>query len=739
MIEQVFKDWKQDDAELLSIDTRNSRYEPIDTAAAAAQAKQILGIEASQTSGYIIPLFTENNRNPSREYVIYKPDREAIRWYDTGFGISGTERTASCEKLDDTIIGHRLRFWLPENQPSVDIPFDEGDLPKGQVEPSDELSASEQETFFDTLRGFVKSEMKTRKEANWEAYQDLGFEKARQRGKVSGPFLLITSRTGNNGKPAYQFQMEVDDDDEPVNLRSDEGLFEENLCIADIQAETDEFPIEVELIKVGDSKLVLQPMWGQVSDISVVEKHLESDEVELWLHDLLNPIPYDRRLSAINQVKTNHKKRDLLTGGRPVSFSDGKHAIVGLDIELNSRQQLAVAWAESADDVVCIHGPPGTGKTRTLTAYVRQAVARGQSVLVTAHSNQAVDNLLVGDSTRDDPEDDTLHAMAQATDSISIARAGNNSRNDVVQRYYQGKPTSGADVVASTTSGAAQFDADTFDVAVVDEATQASRPATSIALNCSKKLVLAGDHKQLPPFCADETMQEEDIHISLFEYLLNRYGNDISVLLPKQYRMNEEIAAFPNKAFYDGALETADRNKNWTVEGLKPIVGVDIVGSERRQSHGNSMFNIEESEAVAKQVKLLLQSGLDPEDIGIITAYTGQIGKIHSQLHQLDIDQPKRITIDTVDSFQGGEREAIIVSFVRSNEKGHSGFLEFPEEGPRRLNVALTRARKRLVLIGDWDTLGTVAPHRSPEESCAHHYANLAEHLNDGDRMLSQK
>ena len=151
------------------------------------------------------------------------------------------------------------------------------------------------------------------------------------------------------------------------------------------------------------------------------------------------------------------------------------------------------------------------------------------------------------------------------------------------------------------------------------------------------------------------------------------------------------------------------------------------------------MFNIEEAEAVAKQVKLLLQSDLDPEDIGIITAYSGQIGKIHSQLHQLEIDQPKRVTIDTVDSFQGGEREAIIVSFVRSNEKGHSGFLEFPEEGPRRLNVALTRARKRLVLIGDWDTLGTVAPHRSPEESCAHHYANLAEHLNDEDRMLSQK
>jgi hypothetical protein len=170
MIEQLFESWDRDDAELLRVNTRSSSYEPVDVAAAAEQAKQILDIESSQTSGYIIPLFTENNRNPSREYVIYKPDREAIRWYDTGFGLSGAERTASCEKIDDTIIGHRLRFWLPENQPSVDLPFDEADLPSSQVVPSDELSASEEEAFFDTLRGFVKNEMETQKEANWEKY-----------------------------------------------------------------------------------------------------------------------------------------------------------------------------------------------------------------------------------------------------------------------------------------------------------------------------------------------------------------------------------------------------------------------------------------------------------------------------------------------------------------------------------------------------------------------------------------
>lgn len=203
--------------------------------------------------------------------------------------------------------------------------------------------------------------------------------------------------------------------------------------------------------------------------------------------------------------------------------------------------------------------------------------------------------------------------------------------------------------------------------------------------------------------------------------------------------MNSEIAAFPNEAFYDGELETADQNREWSIEKLKPLMGINIDGDERRQEPGNSYYNPDEAEAVAKQVKLLAQSGVKPEDIGVISAYSGQIGHIGNRVNQLDITNPQAVSINTVDSFQGSEREAIIVSFVRSNPEGYSGFLEFPEEGPRRLNVALTRARKRLVLVGDWNTLGTVAPHRSSENSCARLYAELAEHIRSRDRMLSPR
>ncbi len=586
---------------------------------------------------------------------------------------------------------------------------------------------------------FVRSERESERESNWETYSELGLNAAIRRNRVSGPFLNIGGKSGNNGDVAYVFQLAEDEDsDDDIDLRDAEGLFEGNLCIVDTVADDEQFPIEVEVLSVDGPNITIQPDWNTPKQRTVGEKILASDETELWFHDLLNPVPFERRLTAINQVKQNETKRELLTGKRPVTFNVNKYAIPEPEIELNEYQHLALIWADSADDIVCIHGPPGTGKTRTLTATVKHGVDNGQSVLVTAHSNQAVDNLLVGDSSRSSPEEDTLHAIAQDPETdLSIARTGTNTRSSIVKANYLDRSPSTADVVAATTSGASQFDQNEFDVAVVDEATQASRPATAIVLNCARKLILAGDHKQLPPYCADESMQEEEMHISLFEYLLNRYDDDISVLLRKQYRMNKEIAAFPNNAFYMGELETAENCRDWTVGDLKPIMGIDIAGDEQRQTHGNSLYNHEEAQAVTKQVKLLVQSGVDPGNIGVISAYSGQVGKIISGVNRLDIENPTRIDVDTVDSFQGGEREAIIVSFVRSNDKGYSGFLEFPDEGPRRLNVALTRARKRLVLVGNWDTLGTVAPHRTPAESCASLYASLADQLRSEDRMLS--
>jgi superfamily I DNA and/or RNA helicase len=327
--------------------------------------------------------------------------------------------------------------------------------------------------------------------------------------------------------------------------------------------------------------------------------------------------------------------------------------------------------------------------------------------------------------------------MAQDDDTdITIARSGTNSENQVVKYYYQGNTPNKADIVAATTSRAAKFSGDYFDIGVVDEATQASRAATAIAFSVSEKLILAGDHKQLPPFAASDDMLGDVQRLSLFETLINRYSDDIAVMLRTQYRMNEAIAAFPNDTFYDGELETADQNRDWTVDDLSSLMGIDIKGSEQECEDGHSYYNPEEAEAAAKQVKLLTISGLSPSDIGVIAAYSGQVEEIKQQVRQLDVDDVHQVAVDTVDAFQGSEREAIIVSLVRSNSNADSGFLTVPDEGPRRLNVALTRGRKRLVVIGDWDTLGERVYFRDPDESCAELYAELEEYVRGRGKMM---
>jgi len=173
--------------------------------------------------------------------------------------------------------------------------------------------------------------------------------------------------------------------------------------------------------------------------------------------------------------------------------------------------------------------------------------------------------------------------------------------------------------------------------------------------------------------------------------MIETYDTGIQTMLRRQYRMNEQIAEFPSQAFYNSSLETADRNTNWTVPGEPPLIGINIDGPE--SSSGTSKKNEREARVVTKRVKALAEKGVRMSDIGIITPYSAQIPTIKQHLHNHVEERTNRITIDTIDAFQGSEREAIIISFVRSNDTGESGFLTLPDEGPRRLNVALTRAK----------------------------------------------
>ncbi len=274
----------------------------------------------------------------------------------------------------------------------------------------------------------------------------------------------------------------------------------------------------------------------------------------------------------------------------------------------------------------------------------------------------------------------------------------------------------------NSTAGSELLRNEKFEFAVIDEATQSTEPSSLIPVLKAKRFIMAGDHKQLPPTVLNEESKRGSLSRSMFERLLACHGDKIRVMLEVQYRMNEEIAEFPNKEFYGGRLKAEEHVRRQTIADLiphtsisrlnfimrdKPLVFIDTVdggsnsnsgtGFEERMRWGSTS---RENEGEAKLVKIivegLLDAGVRASDIAVISPYEDQVSLIRMMLPDVE-----GLEIKTVDGFQGREKEVVIVSFVRSNKFGEIGFLS----DLRRLNVSITRAKRKLLLIGNSHTL----------------------------------
>jgi predicted DNA helicase len=220
--------------------------------------------------------------------------------------------------------------------------------------------------------------------------------------------------------------------------------------------------------------------------------------------------------------------------------------------------------------------------------------------------------------------------------------------------------------------------------------------------------VLAGDHWQLPPTILSREAAEEGFGISLMERLVGRYGPLITRRLKVQYRMHEAIMNFSSQEFYDAELEAHDSVRAHLLCDLPgvvpnpltqtPIEFIDTAGAgydEQLEPSGKSRFNPQEADLVCQKVRALLESGVAAEAIAVIAPYAAQVRLLREKLPVAGLE------IDSVDGFQGREKEAVVLSLVRSNVEGEVGFLA----DVRRMNVALTRARRKLLVIGDSATL----------------------------------
>ncbi|GAB7011654.1 AAA domain-containing protein [Halorubrum trueperi] len=714
---------------------------PVDVDAILDAFREIDGFQTDE-GRLCIPIHEPDSAELTGEFLLYdaRDGAATVSFYEFA---QRDLVDLSFEEFRYSYPAWRIRFWSPRTNPDAVPSYlrqagdDAGSQATTQIgqapTPSVERDtgvATAGDELFENLRSFVEREREAERESTRNVYRSMNrraFFEDRNGVRDVEP---LGREVGEYGEQIVTLHVAAAPNADVIDVPREYSLYPGSEIFIDRLGDDAGFPVEAELFSVDGRTLNVGVYWDSSTDKAVAEEAFSADSgAEFVVGELVNPVPFDRQLAAISTIESDDRKHDIVTGEKSLAVGKSSYAHVGGD--LNRAQQTAARNALRAEDVYCIHGPPGTGKTRTLTEVIRAATDENLRVLACAHSNQAVDNLLVGSSSPDTPDPRSVHADAVDGD-LEITRVGPNSTNTVVQNCYEDGDAWQADVVGATMSAASDLADDMFDIAVIDEATQATIPSTFIPFAKAETAILAGDHKQLPPYHSDERHTVEQPEFSLFEHLLAVYDPDsVSTTLTTQYRMHEDIAAFPNAAFYDGVLTHGQRNRRWTIGSLDPLVAYDVDGEEG-QTPSNSSYNRAEAAVVAREVERLFEVGLLPSEIGVITPYDGQIGIIRSELNTaLSAAQAADVKVNTIDSFQGSEREAVIVSFVRSNADGAIGFLDFPVEGPRRLNVALTRAQKRLVLVGNWDTLTADSPRNG--ESATSYYQSLRPHLESVD------
>jgi len=486
--------------------------------------------------------------------------------------------------------------------------------------------------------------------------------------------------------------------------------------------------------KAGEFRLFAPDFPDWIEDNGVGIKLAPDQRTTTIMKTVLNNLEANKALYPLFQYlhgDTSIQIEQPLIQNTALTFSNSR---------LNDSQQQAVKAITQNENICIVHGPPGTGKTTTLIEAIFQLVKDGEKILVSAPSNTAVDNiakgllakkinlLRVGNATKTDeavfahtPEGKLSNSKHQKEIKQlkiraeefrkmalkykrSFGKAEREQRNLLfkevknirteikkIQAYNEEKLFEEANVIAGTPIGL--YDAGInhlhFKTLVIDEAGQCIEPLAWTIFPLADKYVLAGDHFQLPPTVLSNEAARLGFNKSILETAIETVQNVF--LLNVQYRMKESIAGFSSNYFYKGLLQTAAHLGNTGAH----ITFIDTAGSGYNEKQGNDGMSLQNEGELQIVQKIMETELLDPLATAFISPYAGQVAAAKEVL-------PKQMRISTIDSFQGQEKETIILSLVRSNDDGDIGFLK----DYRRMNVAITRAKEQLFVIGDSATIG---------------------------------
>ncbi len=490
--------------------------------------------------------------------------------------------------------------------------------------------------------------------------------------------------------------------------------------------------------------------------------------VQLYFDETSYRLMFESLNKVINADKGRLKElRELIYGGAPL----GKLNLAPINIPgLNPTQEQAVNEVLRAKDVMVVHGPPGTGKTTTLVEAIYETLRRECQVMVCAQSNMAVDwiseklvdsglsVLRVGNPTRvndkmlsytyehlfeDHPDYPQLWNIRKAIRDLQNHKGkGESTRQKInslkdrateLEQRIREQLFAQSRVIACTLTGSANkvLSGMKFSTLFIDDAAQALEAACWIAMRKADRVIFAGDHQQLPPTIKCYEAARQGLDHTLMEKIVSYHPESVS-LLQVQYRMNEDIMRFSSDYFYGGKVQSSPYVRDRFIldpEIDKPVEWVNTEGldcSEEFVKESFGRINKPEADLSIQQIKdFFTKVGHrrileDHVDVGIISPYQAQVQYLRQRVKSDPFFKPYRhlISVNTVDGFQGQERDVILISLVRANENGEIGFLR----DLRRMNVAMTRARMKLIIMGDASTLTRHPFYRKLYESIVSDY-----------------
>ena len=602
-------------------------------------------------------------------------------------------------------------------------------------------------------RLLLQLEYQTEKEAFRKQTEEMGLQRKVKRGDAWWPLRMGKSYYNSLNQLVVEVFRQGEDDEIEHNFEFGKPVVFFSVNSAE-KIHYFSFTATVSYVE-GDRMVVAVPDNGQLIDV----QGAENVGVQLFFDETSYKMMFEALDRVIKAKGRLGYLRDLFYSRQPAeTFS---FAPIHFPY-LNRTQEDAVNKVLRAKDVAIVHGPPGTGKTTTLVEAIYETLRRENQVLVCAQSNMAVDwiseklvdrgiNVLrIGNPTRVNdkmlsftyerrfeahPDYELLWAIRKAIRELRAHRKrGDEKYHQKLERLKEratelevrinAQLFGEARVIACTLVGSANrlLEGQKFGTLFIDEAAQALEAACWIPIRRVSRVILAGDHCQLPPTVKSLAALKAGLGKTLMERIVDNKP-EVVTLLKMQYRMNEEIMRFSSDWFYGNQVESAPEVKYRSILDLDiPMTWIDTSqfdvpddpeqsGLFKEQFVGESFGRINKAEAELTLMALenyfnkigkerILEERID---VGVISPYRAQVQYLRRLFKKKEFFKPYRqlISVNTVDGFQGQERDVILISLVRANDEGQIGFLR----DLRRMNVAITRARMKLIILGDASTM----------------------------------